>query len=1109
MVGNPRSSASAARWRGPTARLMIVAALLLAGVGALAPAIVCAGSPPARDAFVVLPAGAAWGGWMEDIATRDGRVPVAYPPDALLVQGGGDLLASLEARGAVVFTGVVPSRVAGTLSRPAQLAAAAWNRRLVAPALPGVTGRLEAGGEDALPPPTPPRKSGAPGQMAAPPGAGFYDTSEFLLGTVAVAVILPESDGTIDNNRENWTTQEIADVLAGVQSALLFHAAHDPSGGLAFVVVLYDSIATGYEPIRRGSWTTGEQSLWITDCMDSLGYTSGDIFQRTRAFDGALRDSLGTDWAITLFIVDSSQDMDGKFSDFTFAYAYLGGPFGVLTYDNGPWGIANMNAVSAHEILHTFYALDEYTGDPCTEVSGYLGFQNQNQQASCASDVLCLMRGDLTGAFAADSVCWYTDGQVGWTDTDSDSIPDILDTEPETVLDAFPDTSDTPTPTFTGTASVPALTNQNPKGTGNEITLARVAGVDYRIDGGAWSPAAPADGLWDEQTEAFTLTTATLTEEAHRIEVHARSTVGNVEASAAADTFVVRDVTPPLPVVAFSATPRDTTVRLRWTNPATSDFAATRIVFRTDAYPTGPSDGALLGVFPNASGSADSALHSGVIPDTLYYYAAFAQDEVPNAAAAATLLAAPLDPVPPAALHAPVTNALYVSVTPAFRWAPSVPEPGDTVVAYWIQVATDSLFASPLVDLEAVTGAPADTTWSLGTPLPEGTRCFARLRAKDASSGTYGFYSPAFPFTTELPVDSIAWRPESVSGWTNFASAETLAASASAQIEVAFCPADSLGVGGHAGRVVFTTDGGASWDSVALAWDHAAADTGFFRGTLAFGTNFKRHDLVGFRVEGWDPTTAGSPRVDDGGYTFVGGPNPLAAFHVPSLAVPGPETMRDPLIGNLLDTLFTFEIAAPAGTLLGGAVRLRSAAGGPYTGIPAAYLTTSGGDDYFRAELDTTFLAEDSLAYYLVGWGGADFDTTFVSGSDDSSIVSLTAAEAEATPFFFRVGTLTAVSSVGGEGRRFRLEQNAPNPFNPRTRIAFDVGDRPVRARLAVYDASGRLVHVLADGELAAGRHEVGWDGSGDGGAPLPSGVYLYRLDAGGATEVRRMTLLK
>ncbi len=85
--------------------------------------------------------------------------------------------------------------------------------------------------------------------------------------------------------------------------------------------------------------------------------------------------------------------------------------------------------------------------------------------------------------------------------------------------------------------------------------------------------------------------------------------------------------------------------------------------------------------------------------------------------------------------------------------------------------------------------------------------------------------------------------------------------------------------------------------------------------------------------------------------------------------------------------------------------------------------------------------------------------------------------------------------------------RGAPNPFNPRTTIHFDLPqDLPVR--LAVYGLDGTLVKVLAEGTLAAGAHAATWDGTAADGRAVPSGVYLVRL-SGAAHGGERLTLVR
>jgi len=88
------------------------------------------------------------------------------------------------------------------------------------------------------------------------------------------------------------------------------------------------------------------------------------------------------------------------------------------------------------------------------------------------------------------------------------------------------------------------------------------------------------------------------------------------------------------------------------------------------------------------------------------------------------------------------------------------------------------------------------------------------------------------------------------------------------------------------------------------------------------------------------------------------------------------------------------------------------------------------------------------------------------------------------------------------------LAQNFPNPFNPTTRIAFGL-NRQGSASLRVYDAAGRLVRTLMDRDLKAGRYEVAWNGADGAGHKVASGLYFYRLSAGGLMETRKMILLR
>jgi photosystem II stability/assembly factor-like uncharacterized protein len=100
------------------------------------------------------------------------------------------------------------------------------------------------------------------------------------------------------------------------------------------------------------------------------------------------------------------------------------------------------------------------------------------------------------------------------------------------------------------------------------------------------------------------------------------------------------------------------------------------------------------------------------------------------------------------------------------------------------------------------------------------------------------------------------------------------------------------------------------------------------------------------------------------------------------------------------------------------------------------------------------------------------------------------------------------VATVGDVPALRSLEQNFPNPFNPKTTIAFSL-DRSGPVKLQVFDVKGRLVRTLVDETRAAGPHRIDWDGKDGGGRPAAAGIYMYRLDAGDFVQQRKMTLLK
>lgn len=85
----------------------------------------------------------------------------------------------------------------------------------------------------------------------------------------------------------------------------------------------------------------------------------------------------------------------------------------------------------------------------------------------------------------------------------------------------------------------------------------------------------------------------------------------------------------------------------------------------------------------------------------------------------------------------------------------------------------------------------------------------------------------------------------------------------------------------------------------------------------------------------------------------------------------------------------------------------------------------------------------------------------------------------------------------------FTLHQNYPNPFNPTTILSYDL-KTDAKVKLTVYNLVGQVIQVLADEYQQAGFYEITFDAN-----QLPAGVYLYKLQVGEYSSVKRMTLIK
>jgi hypothetical protein len=379
---------------------------------------------------------------------------------------------------------------------------------------------LFEGREDALPPCAPnaalrSRRVAMSGALQGLPfGARWTDTSEFMLGRVAVSILFPESDGTTDPNHYDWTPALRDSVVRSAVRGFAHWSAFAALRGinLTFALEVHPGLATRYEPIDR---TAAEEDNWIQDVLTGyLGYRSDAI---TLAFDAAngVRSRLGAQWSALVFAVQDDSSSTGKFADGLISHARLGGPFFVTPVKNGGSALqgATLDTYMEHELAHIFWALDEHLPFDgwwaCSLRTGYFNHPNFNSLVPAAGycgtqPVQCFMKGNYP-----DSICVFTEGQVGWADRDQNGIPDLL----ETHAVVFPDSETyrvvegTPI-TLRGRALEIALPNQNPYHyfAGDTISIATIDSVRYTIDQGPPTKALAVDGAFDSGQEYFSAT---------------------------------------------------------------------------------------------------------------------------------------------------------------------------------------------------------------------------------------------------------------------------------------------------------------------------------------------------------------------------------------------------------------------------------------------------------------------------------------------------------------------------------------------------------------------------------------------------------------------------
>lgn len=173
------------------------------------------------------------------------------------------------------------------------------------------------------------------------------------------------------------------------------------------------------------------------------------------------------------------------------------------------------------------------------------------------------------------------------------------------------------------------------------------------------------------------------------------------------------------------------------------------------------------------------------------------------------------------------------------------------------------------------------------------------------------------------------------------------------------------------------------------------------------------------------------------------------------------------------------------------------------SGVEKYNLVSAAGDSVDASAIGDRIMLV-SFGPFTIGVGDSVAVSIAMIGGESVSDVA-----ASATRAMQRMGIPTGIDNPEVlVPESFTLDQNYPNPFNPSTTIAFTL---PAAAdvQLDVFNLLGERVRTLASGTLAAGVHEIEWNGTNDRGDAVASGVYFYRLSSAEETQTRKMLLAK
>jgi len=332
-----------------------------------------------------------------------------------------------------------------------------------------------------------------------PFGAASRDLATYMLGKVKVAVIVLDSDGSVDTEVERWTPAQADAVKRSIRLGYDWWEEtvrrrtnkHELSFDLDFTFV-DNPVPIPYEPLSR---SVEEVNLWIESFLAFASANKTGNFPRDFSnFFDTRRIEAGVDWYFPLFVTLTSNDSDRSYLGRTSPNNYGASDRWVLPQND--YLVSDNGATTIHESAHVFYALDEYNyvnadGTPLshtyTNVSGYYATQNTNAfhgNPSPLTRIPSVMSEESADAYKNFTSSPQSLAMIGWQDSDGNGVFDVLDQPLTLEMTAIYDAASN-LYQLNGTSSVTTLDNKLGVNR-NDISINRIRRLEARIDGGEW-----------------------------------------------------------------------------------------------------------------------------------------------------------------------------------------------------------------------------------------------------------------------------------------------------------------------------------------------------------------------------------------------------------------------------------------------------------------------------------------------------------------------------------------------------------------------------------------------------------------------------------------------